>query len=292
MSHVQTRPNINALEGVPLSNSINVSNIATSVNNVVNSGFSFLHNELINNINLKTTTLNTQVSTISSPVSLKSDFKQMYTENLREISSTDTLVKQKASFINTISNSNYNLTSTNVIEQQIKEVINASTQEAFAKNVETVMNEIQEQHTEVFVKEIGNIVREVSSKVNFKQTQIKTINNTLTIVALNDKGQALLSEIRVEPKTKKLDIVTETVGISDDTCTKILKQFDDELKKAGVRFNSTDSKWTGGVPWLPNSQKLDKELKARNQVKSKNEQNDLNRKAQQLSQNFNKMRGV
>jgi hypothetical protein len=276
MSKVETRSNLIELQSVPLSGFVGsakaTSAVCSALAGALTSVVGAAVNELVTgSVELETITFESSLNkTLYSPLTIKHQFTETYTANMEQMSSvSEKLIKQKAAVIKTINASDYKITSPKVVEEGFRHVIAAKTQKELVKSVESVMNIVHEQHNNVFTQEVAGIVKNASIKSNFQNVQIKTLNNVVTVIALNQKGEALLSEIRTDAKTKQIDLVTETIGISDGTCNNVLKDFDSALRESGIKFNSTTSKWTGGACWLPNSQKVDSELKVRKANKDK-----------------------
>lgn len=276
MSKVETRRNITEIQAIPLSSMVsNVSRTASVVSNAVVTMTDAAIKEMITgNVNLQASTLKSEMGSTAlySPVNLRQQFSEIYTSSITEFSGVkEVLTRQKAAALKTISSCDYQVQSPATIQQGITQIMQADAQQSFSRAVESVMNEIQAQHNQVFTHHLSSIVKEASIKSGFaKEVKVKVLNQKLSVIATNEHGQALLSEIQVDKKSQRLDLVTETIGISDGSCNVILQKFGEELEKAGVKYGESSSKWTGGACWLPNSKAIEKEIQGKKKIHSKN----------------------
>lgn len=121
------------------------------------------------------------------------------------------------------------------------------------------------QHTQMFTRELASVIAEASKEAGFGKVDIVYKDALPEIVALDDRGRAIRSEVRVNNKSKVLDLVSETIGISDRTCNDVMEAFSKALERHGVKSSTGDRKWTGGQCWLPGSRDVEQKLKKQRQ---------------------------
>jgi hypothetical protein len=216
------------------------------------------------NINTETTNLGVASagSTILSPNQLRSQFASYYEAEMDELAIKQFARqnKQKAAVVNTLKRLGYVIENKEVITEKIADVITASSVHTKAK-VESLMNDVERQHTQVYSREVAAVIAEASREIGFANVQIEYNNASPEILAQDAKGRALRSEIHIDHKSKVLSLVSETIGISDGSCRDVMEAFSKALAEHGVKSSATDRKWTGGQCWLPRSRDAEQRLK-------------------------------
>jgi hypothetical protein len=268
MSEIVTRQNIEAIDAISLSASSQALSAATVlIDGIAKIGNAAIRELLTGSIEMKHTALNKSVAVqeLHSPNSLRADFSVNYLSCMNSIKDENipVLTKQKITALNTVIGMNYVVKDNAVIQEKLQQVISADSKGVNA-SVETLMNEIQSQHSTVFSAQLQTIVKLASAEAGFKNVSVKIKNAVPIISALNEKGQGIISEIHTDRKTKTINLVSETTDFFQGECTEAMSKFDEALKKYGVKVAQINRKWTGGNCWIPTKQ----------ETKAKVEQND------------------
>lgn len=284
MSEIQTRQNIDELEAVPFRAASSVFAASDVLRSLTSITSSVVKDLITGSVDIKTTQFNASASqmNVRSPNSLRLDFSELYAANLDALNSDclDTLSKQKAAVAKTISELSYQIVNKAAVEEKLVQLINADSK-TFKKATEVAMNEIQAQHSQVFISELQHIVAQASAEAGFKTVNVAIKNSVPVITAVNDFGQGIVSEIRSDNKTKVLDLVSETIGITDGSCKDVIQQFSASLDKYGVKFSKLNRKWTGGNCWLPTAKEAEKGIKQSREKKLLDRRRTLNKKSKQ-----------
>ena len=258
MSQIETRRNIASIDSISLLFGATAA-VALTIHSVIKNinlekkSISILENKLnceLNNSNLKT---------IESPSNIAAVFNTIYSENIKT-SKTEDLKIQKENIISRIVEQPLIISQPDKIKENILDLYESDLSN-IQKNVKKLFVEIEKQHSTVFRRELSEIVLKASVDSGFSNVEIKKIDLKPVIVALDKEGRGIVSEIKIDDKTKQIDIISETVGITDGTCTTIMKKFDDSLKKYGVKFSEIDKKFTGGSCNNDSTKKVDSEIK-------------------------------
>ncbi|MDO8641700.1 MAG: hypothetical protein Q7R33_09220 [Nitrosarchaeum sp.] len=147
------------------------------------------------------------------------------------------------------------------ITKGLIKVLNAETAQAMNSEIKLVMNQIEANHTRVFASNIAKVCAKASVQVGFKKVEIKYVNGKLEVIASNNNGQHLNSEIYLDVKTNNINASIETIGINDGTCNSIISNFNDELKKMGIKIGEEKTSFTGGVCQLSYSKLIEQQDK-------------------------------
>jgi hypothetical protein len=184
--------------------------------------------------------------TIQSPNKLRKQFSDEFNANLKktEVRKSSALEIKKDILINSIAKLPYKISDKDIIEKKTVTILYSSERE-LKKNVTNLVSEIQTQHTKIFVDEISEVVKNASRDIGFKNITTKITNTIPVISAVNELGQSLISEIRIDENTKVINLVSETTGIKDNSCDIIMQNFDIALKSYGIEYGSIDKKRTG-----------------------------------------------
>lgn len=262
MSEIVTRQNIETIDAVSLSASSQALSAATVlIDGIAKIGNAAIRELLTGNVEMKHTALSKSVAVqeLQSPNSLRADFSVNYLSCMNSINdaSIPTVTKQKVAAINAVIGMNYVVKDNAVIQEKLQQVISADSR-GVKVSVESLMNEIQSQHSTVFSDQLQNIVKLASVEAGFKNVSVKIKNAVPVISALNEKGQGIISEIHTDRKTKTINLVSETTDFFQGECTEAMSKFDAALKKYGVKVAHTSRKWTGGNCWIPSQDAKDK----------------------------------
>ncbi|QQS30002.1 MAG: hypothetical protein IPM47_03355 [Sphingobacteriales bacterium] len=254
MSQVRERQNVTELTAVDLGSTVNTTPIITAIETTIAQESNVALRELITeSVNATTTSLEKKMATlVQSPVVLRNSFAENYTKAFAEITqNVDVVTKQKMAVVETLANSKYQVHSVKSIELGVQELLAATTTTTLATAVEKMMNEVQAEHYAIFSESIASVVENASVAIGFTIVEVKQTGAAITVIALNEQGQSIQTNVTVDKKTSRVDLVSETFGINDKSCDNILNKFDIELEKAGLKYRKTDIKWKETVDWVP-----------------------------------------
>ncbi|MFN8429794.1 MAG: hypothetical protein U0V04_07435 [Spirosomataceae bacterium] len=255
MSQIRTRRNVTELAAVNFADTINVTTASSALRTTLANITDTAIQELITgNIDFKTTAVQSSSNVVSSPVVLRNAFAESYFNEIGKLQSkTNSLAKQKVAIIKTITNGEYKVKNTEVVSRGIQEVLQSQTPEKLTTSLEKMMNAVQAEHNAVFTETISQVVKKASVATGFTNVQIKQTTGQISVIALNEKGQSIITDVAIEDKTQRVDLVSETNGINDKSCDSILNRFDQELEKAGLKFKKPDVEWKDTVEWMPDN---------------------------------------
>ncbi len=203
-----------------------------------------------------------------SPMELKKSFKESYEYHLNELNSDNTLIKQKTALVKTLQETKYKVKEKVAVQKLIDSTLKTNSIKEFSRKVNGVMNEIQDQHSEILIKNVASHIKEASISTGFAaDIRIKSAAEKITIVS-HQGGKAILSEIKVDKMTKRIDMSTETIGFEGESCDVVMKKFQNELSKRGLKFSNLNKKWTGGAGWLDATRRTGKKVSLIERVES------------------------
>ena len=210
-------------------------------------------------------------TTVCSPNTLRTIFANSFSPTIKKLEAKGftSLEAKKASLISSLSKMDVKITDSHNLESSIKLIIDAKDEKVLNTEIKAVMNKIEVNHTKVFAASLAKICATASLKVGFSQVAIKPVNGKLEVIARNPEGKHLVSEIAVDPITNQLNCNTEAIGITDGSCKKIIEQFNDEMKKMGVKIGHEKTSLTGGNCLMTYSKMIDKTEKEHQQNKKK-----------------------
>ncbi|NPA44906.1 MAG: hypothetical protein GXO49_05170 [Chlorobi bacterium] len=225
---------------------------------------------------------------VQTPEQLKVDFSTSFSKNMEAMVNTNVnnLVKQKVAVINAIKEGGYKIQTGSIIKNGIAKIISSETENGFKTAVNTLMNNVKNEHNTVFTQSVANVVKDASVAIGFTNVSLVYSDAKVSVIAENNQGEAILTEVRIDRKTSKVDLVSETIGIADNSCNVKLNQLDKELEKRGIKHKESKVKWTGGDSWLPTSKKIEKKIK----TKKKTKQSTSTKKSLYRKVNVNKLK--
>lgn len=230
-----------------------------------------LPENLIAAINARVGGLNVaQTSTcVSSPNELRAQFRKTYASISKKIAQNglSTFEATKASVIATISKMNFKVEDGRAVRQAMKALVNIRELNSLKKEVKSLMNHLEVSHTKAFTSVLARACVKASIAVGFKEVEVKDILGKLEVIATNSIGQRLISEIGVDSRTNAVNMNTETIGITDRSCSVIMNQFNNELKKMGIKIGSEETRFTGGVCQMSYAKMIDQHDKERKRKK-------------------------
>lgn len=218
-------------------------------------------------------------TSVSSPNSLRMIFADSFSPAVKkmQVKGLSSLDAKKASLLATLSKMDIKVTDSQYVKSSIKSIINASDDKVLNTEIKGVMNHLEAVHTKVFAANLAKVCATASLKVGFNLVTIKPVNGKLEVIAKNHEGKHLVSEITVDSKTSRVDCNTETIGITDGSCKLIIKQFNDELKKLGVKIGNEKTTLTGGACQMSYSKIIDQnEKEQQNKKKEQDRMRKMN----------------
>lgn len=282
MSQISERTNIISIDEIPPIPEVH----ASMVNISELSGYqplsfslpnmkSYCPGNILSAINATGGNLNFVSSTtgVCSPNMLRTVFGNSFAPSIKKMQAQglSSLDAKKASMLNTLSKMDFKVTDQRTISTGLKAVMNAKDEKTLNTEIKAVMNQLETAHTKVFAANLAKACAAASLKVGFSQVTIKPVNGKLEVIAKNNEGKHLVSEIAVNQKTNQVDCNTETIGISDGSCSTIIEQFNGELKKMGIKIGNEKTTFTGGACQMSYSKMIDQSEKEQQRKKKEQE---------------------
>ena len=271
MSEITERTNIISIAEMPVQD-IHASMVKLKemssyqpLNIVLSSIGSYIQGDVLSAIQSTTGSLNftTAKTSIKSPNLLRTSFRDTFSPTLSKMEAKriNPIVARKATLMHTLNKMNFQLKQSSAISNNLKAVLQANDMKTLNTEIKTLMNKLEAAHTEVFAQNIATACTIASKNIGFREVEIKTIQGKLEVIAINDLGQRILSEINVDSKTNQVNANTETIGITDGTCTSIIKQFNEELRKMNIKIGEEKNTFTGGECQMSYAKIIDKQDK-------------------------------
>ncbi|MDF0555618.1 hypothetical protein [Kamptonema sp. UHCC 0994] len=135
-----------------------------------------------------------------------------------------------------------------LLEQTLQPLMSASSLGIAQQASHNSLQQLSLAHQNVFVEHLTRACTQAAFKVGFKQLEQPPalVGNTIRLVASDDTGKSLVTEIQVDPN-QPVSLATELLGTSDRSCQEILDAYDRALEEAGVRSGRPERKITGGI---------------------------------------------
>lgn len=163
-----------------------------------------------------------------------------------------------------------------LIANEIDNLAAAATEQQVKTVSRKLMDEIETQQNQLMIQSLQIACETASKHVGFKKIETHHKNGVTRIIAMDNKENVLVSEIIQDKKTKEINIVTEPIGLTDDSCNKIIDNYNKSLQESGVMYSSRNRKFTGGVCELAFTKEYQKRLQ-------KERTQHLNRNKKQIS---------
>jgi len=275
MSEISDRANIISIDEVnpvtevrALMAKLGDMNRYQSLNFVLSDRQSFIPNDVLKAMNTKSTVTKSvsKKTALCSPNSLRTAFHTGFPLDLKNFESKNIspLTAKKAAWFSALGKMDFKIADPNFIKTDILAVVKAKDMKTLNKDMKTIMHKLETEHTKVFVNNLAVACANASFNVGFKNIEIKKLHGKLEVIATNNIGQHLNSEIGVNAKTNNVNASTETIGVTNNSCTSIISAFNDELRKMGIKIGKEKTRFTGGIPQMSYSkliQKLDRDQK-------------------------------
>ena len=178
--------------------------------------------------------------------SIAPDFNRILNNELNRVKNTvgNELKKLKQASVRALLKGTYRVDKTQKVQTKIQDILSASNRKEWEKAVNDTMNTIKGSQIKVLMKATSKVIEEAGSELGFSQIKMrKSDKNQITINAVDNEGRALLSEIRLNEKDE-VEILTETIGMTDETCDIILNKFDRILEQKGIHIKPVHKEWT------------------------------------------------
>lgn len=158
--------------------------------------------------------------------------------------------------IATLANTGYVIADQQQVMQSVQQILTASSVQQVNAAKQRCTQVLEANNQQVLVQSLTIACQNASLTSGFSQITTQNRQGKIRIIAKNYAGQALVSEIDT---THQVQISTETVGISDGSCTEIIAKFEKALEDEGViRQGIPDRKFTGGICELAASQDFER----------------------------------
>lgn len=202
-------------------------------------------------------------TSIKSPNTLWASFKEAFSPTLSKLEAKgiNPVVARKATLINTLNKMDFKIKKDDSINRSLLAVFQAKDMKTLNTEIKTVINKLKVSHTEVFTQNIAIACAVASKKIGFREVEIKTVQGKLEVIASNNQGQRILSEINVDSKTNQVNANTETIGITDGSCLSIINRFNEELKKMNIKIGNEKNTFTGGDCQMSYARMIDQQEK-------------------------------
>lgn len=200
-------------------------------------------------------------TSIKSPNTLRALFMEAFSPTLSKLEAKEVnpVVARKATLLTTLNNMDFKVKENDSINRSLRAVFQAKDLKSINTGIKTVMQKLEISHTEIFTENIANACAIASNNIGFREVEIKTVQGRLEVIASNNQGQRLLSEIYLNAKTNQVNANTETIGITDGSCTAVIQSFNEELRKMNIKIGEEKKTFTSGVCQMSYAKIIDKQ---------------------------------
>lgn len=223
MSQINTRPNISAIDMVCLSSTANAGWSA---------GMAFAEGCAV-------------AQQAAAPLSTSTGARpklhsavhvgEVLTSLRMEAGASPDVERTRGRFIQAIARSGARATDVKRIEMVSAQVRQATTPHELTAAMEVAQREVMFQHGQVMLEQLGVHVQEASREAGFGEIHIRREGMRIYVQALAPNGAGLPSSIHLDPSTVNVQLSTETIGLPDGQCDRVMALFNDALHKRGVR---------------------------------------------------------
>lgn len=187
------------------------------------------------------------MSEIKSISRLREDRKSSLNNFLHSKTGMDNLEVLKAQTLANLSSASYFISDSRALEKSLSMLENASTLQQLKGAEKKVISFLENSHSDVLLNSTTSAYCNASSKIGFNQiTTEMAKDGTTRIIAVDPAGRAIVTEVS-RGQDHNLSIATEIVGVSDESCNKILDDFNNAVTEEGVRRSPGKRSFTGGV---------------------------------------------
>ncbi|MGA3286370.1 MAG: hypothetical protein ABSD46_02975 [Bacteroidota bacterium] len=202
-----------------------------------------------------------QSNTVCSPNMLRAIFAKSFSPAIERINTSglSPLDIKKVALISTINMMDFKVTDKGILNEGIKAVVNAGDAKVLNSEMKSFMGNLEVMHTKVFSSNLAQACAKASVTVGFKQVEVKRVDGNLNVIATNEIGQHINTEISIDGANNIVNARTEIIGMRNGTCDPIIKQFNQQLKRMGIKLGSEKTTSTDGNCQLPYSKVIDQE---------------------------------
>jgi hypothetical protein len=158
-----------------------------------------------------------------------------------------------------------------VVAREIDTLAAADTEQQVKDVSRRLKTEIETQQNKLVVQSLRIACETASQDAGFKTLESYHRGGVTRVIARDAKENVLVTEIMQDKKTKEIHIVTEPIGLQDNSCNRIIDNYNKSLEKSGVVYTSRNRKPTGGVCELAFTKEYQKTL-SKQKVKNSSQQ--------------------
>lgn len=269
MSEITERKNIISIVEMPVkeihASMVKLEEMSTykPLNIVLSDMESYIPTDVTSAINSTTGSLSftPTATSIKSPNTLRASFRETFPSTLSnlEAKGVNPVVARKATLLTTLKNMDFKVKESDSINSSLRAVFETKDLKTLNTEIKTVMHKLEVSHTKVFVENIATACAIASKNIGFREVEIKTVQGKLEVIASNNLGQRILSEISLDTKTNQVNANTETIGVTDGSCTEMIQSFNEELRKMNIKIGEEKKTFTGGVCQMSYAKIIDKQ---------------------------------
>ena len=204
---------------------------------------------VVNPLISKTESKNDRVLLLSSDT-LQKAFAKPFTTRVNQFTALglEKVEAKRAAVICSLSEMNFVVTNPARAKERLYTAFSEKTGADTDRALKTLFHELNSGHTKVFTTTLASLFAKASVVSGFPNVTIKPLPRSegVLVIAKNQSGQGLVSEISVN-KMQQVNTTTEVVGIHDGSCEGVIKRFNAEIKRLGVKFSSDSTRPTRGT---------------------------------------------
>lgn len=175
---------------------------------------------------------------------LKQNFNDINQNNAKSLSRVEQL---KVLTLSTLVSTPLFVQDRQSIAKEMDNLAAAATEQQVKAVSRKLKGKIETQQNQLVIQSLQIACEAASKDVGFKKIESHQQDDITRIIARDAKENVLVSEIIQDKKTKEINIVTEPIGLEDDSCNAIIDNYNKSLQKSGVVYSSRNRKFTGGV---------------------------------------------
>lgn len=221
-------------------------------------------------------------TSIKSPNTLRATFREAFSPTLSKLEAkgVNPVVARKATLLTTLKKMDFKVKENDSINSSLRAVFEAKDMQTLNAGIKTVMHQLEVSHTEVFAENIASACAIASKNIGFREVEIKTVQGKLEVIASNNHGQRILSEISLDTNSNQVNANTETIGVTDGSCKAIIQSFNEELRKMNIKIGEEKETFTDGVCQISYAKIIDKQDKESKKQKELERTRKLNNNKQ------------
>lgn len=155
-------------------------------------------------------------------------------------------------------------------------ILNAQNTTILQSNMSNLLDNVSQQQNIILGNTLTLAANNASKAIGFTDITEQKTEDMVRVIAKNDKRQVVVTEIKKNPDGE-FYIEAETLNIYDNSCHELLEQYDEALRKQGLKYGKTQKKPTGNTPYLKVAQSILQKITPPNQRKQANRQSTQQR---------------